>query len=175
MHATYTSCKMLQMNEQQLNEMAKALMQRLLEHSVRLATVESCTGGWVAKAMTDLAGSSAVLECGFVTYSNEAKRRMVGVSADTLATYGAVSEQTAAEMASGALAHSAAEVSLSITGVAGPAGGSDAKPVGTVCFGWAVRGQPVRAETCHFEGDRNAVRYQSAIHAMQGVVNCLGD
>lgn len=175
MHATYTSCKILPMNEQQLNQTAKALMQRLLERSVRLATVESCTGGWVAKAVTDLAGSSAVLECGFVTYSNEAKQRMVGVSGDTLATHGAVSEQTAAEMASGALEYSAAEVSLSITGVAGPTGGSEAKPVGTVCFGWAVRGQSVRTETCHFQGDRDAVRYQSAIHAIQGVVNCLSD
>ena len=175
MHALYTSCKIPLMNQQQLNQMAEALMQRLLARSYRLATVESCTGGWVAKAMTDLAGSSAVLECGFVTYSNEAKQRMVGVSADTLAAYGAVSEQTAAEMASGALEHSTAEVSVSITGIAGPSGGSETKPVGTVCFGWAVRGQSVHTETCHFQGDRDAVRYQSAVHAMQGVVNCLGD
>lgn len=165
---------MLRMYESDLKQIAQQVSTALLTHNQLLATVESCTGGWVAKLLTDLAGSSAILECGFVTYSNGAKQRMVGVKPETLQQFGAVSEQTAAEMASGALLNSEASVSVSITGVAGPGGGTDSKPVGMVCFGWANRQGLVETETCHFEGGRDDVRKQSVVHALQGVVSRLG-
>ena len=133
---------------------------------LRLATAESCTGGWVAQVVTATAGSSDWFERGVVTYSNDAKRELLGVSERTLEEQGAVSEQTAGEMALGAIAVSHADVALTITGVAGPGGGSAGKPVGTVCFAWVVRGaQPVTA--CEqFAGDREAVRRAAVIHAL---------
>jgi nicotinamide-nucleotide amidase len=135
-----------------------------------LATAESCTGGWVAQAVTAIAGSSEWFDRGFVTYSNDAKRDMLGVRADTLDTHGAVSEATAREMAGGALLHSRATIAVAITGVAGPGGGSAAKPVGTVCFAWAVPGGAVDASTQRFAGDRDAIRRQAVILALQGVL-----
>ena len=132
----------------------------LAEKSLMLATAESCTGGLVAAAITDVSGSSGWFERGFVTYSNEAKSTMLGVPAKLIRDHGAVSEETAREMALGALARSRAGIALSITGVAGPGGGSGAKPVGTVCFAWAAAGRAT-SETRHFEGDREAVRRQS--------------
>jgi nicotinamide-nucleotide amidase len=122
--------------------------------------------------VTSVAGSSAWFDRGFVTYSNAAKQEMLGVSADTLSRYGAVSEETAREMAVGALERSQGSVALSITGVAGPTGGSKEKPVGTVCFGWA-RGQNIQSETCLFTGDRESVRRQSVIRALEGVLKAL--
>lgn len=157
-----------------LKQTAKQVSASIIKHGQCLATVESCTGGWVAKVLTDLPGSSAVLDCSFVTYSNQAKQNMVGVRAETLDQFGAVSEETAAEMASGALINSAATVSLSITGVAGPDGGTDAKPVGMVCFAWANKQGLLETEVCHFLGDRKAVRRQSVVHALQGVELRLG-
>jgi len=145
----------------------------LKAQGLMLATAESCTGGWVAKAVTAIAGSSDWFERGFVTYSNAAKQEMLGVSAGTLATHGAVSEQTAREMAAGALARSRAQVALAITGIAGPAGGSPDKPVGMVCFAWSRQnGAPV-AQTRHFEGDRESVRRQAVLAALQGVLALL--
>ena len=138
-----------------------------------LATAESCTGGWAAQAMTAIAGSSVWFERGFVTYSNDAKQEMLGVSALTLKSHGAVSEKTAREMALGALLRSKADVSLAVTGVAGPTGGSDAKPVGTVCFAWAMKNGAVRAETRRFSGDRDSVRRQSVVRALEGVLEVL--
>ncbi len=135
-----------------------------------LATAESCTGGWVAEAVTAIAGSSAWFERGFITYSNEAKRECLGVRAETLTQHGAVSEETAREMAGGALLHSRASIAVAITGIAGPTGGSDAKPVGTVCFAWAVPGGAVDAATQRFAGDREAIRRQAVIVALQGVL-----
>jgi nicotinamide-nucleotide amidase len=135
-----------------------------------LATAESCTGGWVAQAVTAIAGSSEWFDRGFVTYSNDAKRDMLGVRTDTLDTHGAVSEATAREMAGGALLHSRATIAVAITGVAGPGGGSAAKPVGTVCFAWAVPGGAVDASTQRFAGDRDAIRRQAVILALQGVL-----
>jgi nicotinamide-nucleotide amidase len=132
-----------------------------------LATAESCTGGWVAEAVTAIAGSSAWFERGFVTYSNAAKESMLGVSTATLAAHGAVSEPVAGEMAAGALANSRAQMALSITGVAGPAGGSPDKPVGTVCFGWVWPLGGTRVETRRFAGDRREVRRQAVIHALR--------
>ena len=162
------------MSKISLKKIAKRVSASIIKHEQCLAAVESCTGGWVAKVLTDLPGSSAVLDCSFVTYSNQAKQKMVGVKAETLEQFGAVSEETAAEMASGALNYSDATVSLSITGVAGPDGGTDKKPVGMVCFGWANKQGLLETETCHFLGDRHAIRKQAVMHALQGVESCLG-
>jgi nicotinamide-nucleotide amidase len=141
---------------------------------LRIATAESCTGGMVAAALTDVAGSSDVFERGFVTYSNTAKVEMLGVSPETLAAHGAVSEPVAREMAEGALAHSAAEVAVSITGIAGP-GGSEFKPEGRVCFGLARRGQDCRVETVEFGAlGRGKVRAAARDHALQLVLAALG-
>jgi nicotinamide-nucleotide amidase len=156
-----------------VDDVAKKVAQALKSNGAVLATAESCTGGWVAQVMTAIAGSSAWFERGFVTYSNDAKREMLGVSAETLARHGAVSEDTAREMALGALRHSKATVSLSITGVAGPTGGTKDKPVGTVCFAWARAGGEVRVETRKFSGDRESVRRQSVIRALEGVLESL--
>ena len=147
---------------------------RLKGARAMLVTAESCTGGWVGAAATSVAGSSEWFERGFITYSNEAKQEMLGVRAETLLRHGAVSEETAREMAAGALAHSRGTVAVSITGVAGPSGGSPEKPVGTVCLAWAS-GSSVRAETRHFGGDRDSVRRQSVIRALQGVIELLDE
>ena len=143
----------------------QALADTLLRRQWMLAAAESCTGGMVAAACTDLAGSSAWLERGFVTYSNAAKTQMLGVDAQLIATHGAVSEPVARAMAQGALLHSAAQVALAITGVAGPGGGSEAKPVGTVWFAFAGP-WGVHSEVQHFGGDRAAVRQAAALHAL---------
>jgi len=134
-----------------------------------LTTVESCTGGGVAAAVTAVAGSSEWFDRGFVTYSNDAKCEMVGVSTDTILRFGAVSEQTALAMATGGLRHSNATISIALTGIAGPAGGSHDKPVGTVCFAWVLRAGPSRCQTCYFHGDRTAIRGESIRHALAGV------
>jgi nicotinamide-nucleotide amidase len=155
-----------------MDELAKTLGARLRHASEILATAESCTGGWAAQVVTSVAGSSAWFERGFVTYSNEAKQELLGVRAETLRAHGAVSEETAREMARGALERSRATVSVSITGVAGPAGGTPEKPVGTVCFAWARAGE-VRSETRRFGGDRESIRRQSVILALEGVMRAL--
>jgi len=140
-----------------------------------LACAESCTGGWVAEVVTATAGSSAWFERGFITYSNISKQEMLWVKAETLASYGAVSEETAREMATGALIHSRAQVALAITGIAGPDGGTPEKPVGTVCFAWAREGENAlpKSETRHFTGDREAVRRQAVIHALEEILMLL--
>jgi len=148
---------------------------KLRAKGLMLTTAESCTGGWVAQVVTTIAGSSDWFERGFVTYSDAAKQEMLGVSARTLAVRGAVSEETAREMAIGALAHSRAQVALAITGIAGPGGGSADKPVGTVCFAWTLKSGAVSAETRQFTGDRESVRRQSVIAALQGVLELLED
>ena len=135
-----------------------------------LATAESCTGGWAAQVITHTAGSSEWFERGFVTYSNDAKVELLGVSPEILAQFGAVSPETAAAMAEGALNNSKALISLAITGIAGPTGGSPGKPVGTVCFAWCRVGQTADTETRVFAGDREAVRRQAVIHALQGLL-----
>jgi nicotinamide-nucleotide amidase len=135
-----------------------------------LATAESCTGGWAAQVITHTAGSSEWFERGFVTYSNEAKVELLGVPAEILAQFGAVSPETAAKMAEGALKNSKALISLAITGIAGPTGGSPGKPVGTVCFAWCRVGQIADTETRVFAGNREAVRRQAVIHALQGLL-----
>jgi nicotinamide-nucleotide amidase len=139
-----------------------------------LASAESCTGGWVAATITAISGSSEWFDRGFVTYSDAAKQEMLGVSPDTLARFGAVSEQTAREMAEGALARSRADVAVSITGIAGPTGGSAAKPVGTVCFAWALADRNVRTTTRHFDGDRIEVRRESVLFALRTLLDLIG-
>jgi len=137
-----------------------------------LASAESCTGGWVAQAVTSVAGSSGWFDRGFVTYSDAAKQELLGVRAETLRAHGAVSEATAREMARGALERSAASVAVAITGVAGPGGGTPEKPVGMVCFAWA-QGGDTRSETRHLLGDRESVRRQSVILALEGVLKAI--
>lgn len=145
---------------------AANLVQRAIGAGVLIATAESCTGGMVAAAITDIAGSSAVLDRGFVTYSNAAKQDMLGVLGPTLKAFGAVSEQVAREMAEGALAHSRAGLTVSVTGIAGP-GGSEFKPEGLVCFGLAIKGQPTRTETVKFGPlGRDKVRKSARDHAL---------
>jgi len=135
----------------------------------RLATAESCTGGMVAAAITDIGGSSTWFERGFVTYTNEAKIEMLGVRAETLAAHGAVSEAVAAEMAAGALV-AGVDLSVAVTGIAGPSGATPGKPVGLVCFAWARRGGIVETCTRRFGGDRAAVRLASVVEALEGLV-----
>lgn len=147
--------------------------QRLTEKRLRLAVAESCTGGWLAKQCTDLAGSSEWFECGFVTYSNQSKQSMLGVSGETLETWGAVSEPVVLEMAKGALTNSAAQLAISISGIAGPGGGSSEKPVGTVCFGWAFEGKVTGAITRHLDGDRKSIRKQSVILSLEKVLEII--
>ncbi|AGW91919.1 MULTISPECIES: CinA family protein [Cupriavidus] len=144
----------------------------LADKSLMLATAESCTGGLVAAAITDVSGSSGWFERGFVTYSNEAKSTMLGVPAKLIRDHGAVSEEVAHAMAEGALLNSRAQVSLSITGVAGPNGGTPEKPVGMVCFGWSNRITTL-TETQRFRGDRGQIRRQAAEHAMRGLLELL--
>ena len=134
-----------------------------------LATAESCTGGWISTAVTAIAGSSEWFDRGFVTYSNEAKREMLGVRPETLAVHGAVSEQTVREMSTGALAASRADVAVAVSGIAGPGGATPGKPVGTVCFAWAFRNGAVFSETLRLDGDRHAVRLQTVEHALTGL------
>ncbi|WP_170544794.1 CinA family protein [Ruegeria arenilitoris] len=142
------------------------LLDRAKAQGVMIATAESCTGGMVAAALTDIPGSSAVVERGFVTYTNTAKQQMLGVRAETLAAHGAVSEQVAGEMAEGALRNSDAQLTVSVTGIAGP-GGSEFKPEGRVCFGLAAEGAPTRTETVDFGAlGRDNVRHAARDHAL---------
>jgi nicotinamide-nucleotide amidase len=149
--------------------LAAALGVRLLERNALCATAESCTGGLVAGAITDIAGSSGWFDRGFVTYSNEAKMEMLGVPESTLARFGAVSEATARAMAEGALGRSRAGIAVAVTGVAGPGGGSAEKPVGMVCFAWAKSGTATTAATHHFPGDRQDIREASVRVALEGL------
>ena len=157
-----------------LEALAAEVGARLLASGEKFAAAESCTGGWLAQCVTAVAGSSDWFERGFVTYSNAAKVDMLGVGEETLALHGAVSEATAAAMAQGALAHSRADWALSITGVAGPSGGSPQKPVGTVCFAWAGPAGSVEVVTRHFAGSRAEVRAQSVACALHGLLQRAG-
>lgn len=156
------------MDTARISEAAQALAHALTADGRRIAVAESCTGGWIAKALTDIAGSSAWFACGWVCYSNDAKAEQLGVPAATLQAYGAVSEETVATLAVGALERSGADIALAVSGVAGPGGGSEAKPVGTVCFAWAD-GTGVRTTTQHFAGDRGSIRAQAVVFALAGV------
>ncbi len=159
----------------ELGILATRLGACLLAANQYLTLAESCTGGWVAKVVTDIAGSSQWFDRGFVTYSNEAKQAMLQVPADTLAAEGAVSAATVAAMARGALTQSNAQLSCAISGIAGPGGGTATKPVGLVWFAWATRDGAVRTERQIFTGDREAVRRQAVAHALRGLLDvCTG-
>jgi nicotinamide-nucleotide amidase len=159
----------------ELQQLAEQLGDALLRRGWKVAVAESCTGGWVAKCLTDIPGSSAWFDRGFVTYSNAAKREMLGVSAETLDTAGAVSESTVLAMAAGALAHSEADLALAISGIAGPGGAVPGKPVGTVCFAWTVKDEFKQVDTQYFSGDREAVRRQSVVHGLRGLIDVLAN
>lgn len=159
----------------EIDVLARALGDALHARGWLAATAESCTGGLVAGAITAIAGSSAWFDRGFVTYSNEAKQEALGVPADTLTKHGAVAEPTARSMAEGALARSRAHVAVAVTGIAGPGGATPGKPVGMVCFAWAVRGTATRVVTRHFAGDRAQVRLDSVACALRGLLEAAGE
>jgi len=163
---------------EQLEKLSARLGQALRAQHLMLATAESCTAGGIAYAVTLTPGSSQWFDRGFVTYTNESKLQLLGVAPAYLRDFGAVSEPVARAMALGALTQSAAQVSVAATGVAGPDGGSESKPVGTVCFAWAIRRDPgqsawVKTQTRRFEGDRAAVRTQSIVFALETLVGLL--
>ena len=163
---------MLSTSELSTQQLCGLVADLLLKKGLKLVTAESCTGGLISAACTDLAGASNWFERGFVTYSNEAKTELLGVEERLLQRAGAVCEGVARAMVQGALAHAHAQVAVAVTGVAGPAGGSPAKPVGTVWFGFAVPGQVV-TEKCHFVGDRAQVRTATVQHALRRLVELL--
>jgi nicotinamide-nucleotide amidase len=161
------------MADRVLYELAERVGRALEQRGLMVATAESCTGGWVAEAITMVPGSSAWFERGFVTYTYISKREMLGVRAETLEQHGAVSEPVVQQMVLGALERSHAQVALAVSGTAGPSGGTPQKPVGTVCFAWGSKNLAPRSETLHFAGDREAVRRQSVIHALTVLVDTL--
>ncbi|MFY0676379.1 MAG: nicotinamide-nucleotide amidase [Neptuniibacter sp.] len=158
-----------------MQDLVKVIAAQLLQKKQVLATAESCTGGWIAQQLTAVAGSSDWFDCGFVTYSNDSKQQMLGVSEQSLIKYGAVSSNVVAEMAEGVLNHSQATMSVATSGIAGPGGGSDDKPVGTVWFAWAQKDEQTRSEKKCFSGDRESVRKQAVKYALQGILQNLSD
>ena len=156
-----------------LHALAQTLAEALAQRREMLVSAESCTGGWIAKVLTDLPGSSAWFECGVVAYSYEAKEALLGVNPITLEQHGAVSEETAVEMVSGALARFGATIAVAVTGIAGPSGGTADKPVGTVWIAWKRRGGYAHAEVFQLDGDREAVRRQTVARALEGVRKIL--
>jgi nicotinamide-nucleotide amidase len=164
----------LTFTDDELQSLAERLGDWLKQHDMMLATAESCTGGWVGEVVTSVPGSSRWYDRGFITYTNQAKRDMLGVSTDVLARHGAVSAQTARAMAEGALASSRAQAVLAITGIAGPGGGSPEKPVGTVWFAWAGKDREPVVVVEHFSGDRNEIRRQAVVRALTGMLEYLG-
>jgi len=161
------------MNDTVINELAEQLGKLLFDHELLLVTAESCTGGGLAEIVTRIPGSSNWFERGFVTYSNAAKQELLGVSSGILDQFGAVSQETATAMAEGALVNSHAQISVAITGIAGPDGGTENKPVGTVCFAWLrTDSDPVVTQTV-FQGDRMKVRHQACLMAIQGLLDII--
>ena len=161
------------MTTEAFDELSREVGRRLRAAGLLLSTAESCTGGWVSKVLTDVAGSSGWFDRGFVTYSNEAKLDMLGVPSETLTRHGAVSEPAVREMAEGALRNSRSQVAVAISGIAGPEGGSAEKPVGTVWLAWAVRGRETRSERVVLAGDRSAVRGQAVELALRGILDVV--
>lgn len=161
------------MPEKKLFELSTRVGEALKAQGLMLATAESCTGGWIAQAVTAVPGSSNWFERGFVTYTYISKREMLGVSHQTLGEHGAVSEETVREMVVGALANSHAQVAVAVSGTAGPAGGTPQKPVGTVCFAWAVKNGEPKSVTRRFSGDREAVRRAAVEVALEGILGLL--
>lgn len=160
-------------DDRRLHDIAVEIGEILRTHGQSLATAESCTGGWIGKTLTDVAGSSAWFDCGITAYSYEAKETLLGVRPGTLIEHGAVSEPTVLEMVSGALTHSGASVAVAVTGIAGPGGGTTDKPVGTVWIAWKRRGGYPSMERFHFDGDREAVRRHTVLAALAGLKRIL--
>ena len=165
---------MARVSDEELHQLAGELGELLRARNWMLATAESCTGGWVGQLVTALPGSSQWYERGFITYANAAKIEMLGVPAATIDEHGAVSEQTASAMAAGALAHSHAQAALAISGIAGPGGGTRQKPVGLVCYGWALADGTVMSSTCRLDGDREEIRSRAVAAAMRGLIELMG-
>jgi len=158
-----------------IHALAERLGEALRERGQTLAAAESCTGGWICQAVTDIAGSSAWFDRGFVTYSNEAKQELLDVPAAVLAEHGAVSAETVRAMVAGVLRHSQADCALAVSGIAGPAGAAPGKPVGTVWFAWQQRGGECLTHRAQFDGDRRSVRGQAVATALRGVLELYGD
>jgi len=156
-----------------LENLAETIGGRLKKQALMVSVAESCTGGWIAKVITDIPGSSQWFDRGFVTYTNQAKQEMLGVQAETLQAFGAVSEQTVQEMADGVLAYSSAQFGLAVSGVAGPGGGTKEKPVGMVCFAWSGPSFRTFAKTQYFTGDREQVRRAAVEYALSGLLDLL--
>jgi nicotinamide-nucleotide amidase len=164
---------MARVSDTELNELAAELGEKLRARGWMLATAESCTGGWVGQVITAIPGSSHWYERGFITYANISKQEMLGVPAETLETHGAVSEETASAMAAGALEHSHAQATLAISGIAGPGGGTPQKPVGLVCYGWALADGTRLSSTCRLDGDREEIRSRAVAAALRGLIDLL--
>ena len=160
-------------SDSELQALAQSVAECLIARGQTVVAAESCTGGWIAKVLTDIPGSSNWFECGVVAYSYEAKEALLGVRPETLEQHGAVSRETVIEMVSGALARFGATVAVAVTGIAGPGGGMPDKPVGTVWIGWKRRGGYAQTELFHFSGDREAVRLQTVAAALRGVQRIL--
>lgn len=160
-------------DDDELRALAETVGRLLLAQRMTLVTAESCTGGWIAKMITDVPGCSAWFDCGVAAYSYEAKQALLGVRPETLLDHGAVSRETCLEMVSGALIASGAGIAVAVTGIAGPSGGSADKPVGTVWIGWKQRGGYPSTELFHFIGDRDAVRRQTVRKALSGIQKIL--
>ncbi|HRK79755.1 MAG TPA: CinA family protein [Thiobacillus sp.] len=164
---------MARVSDEELHQLAAELGDKLRARSWMLATAESCTGGWVGQLLTALPGSSQWYERGFITYANAAKTEMLGVPAELIEAHGAVSEEIASAMAAGALAHSHAQATLAISGIAGPGGGTPQKPVGLVCYGWALADGTVMSSTCRLDGDREEIRSRAVAAALRGLIDLL--
>ena len=165
---------MARVSNEELHQLACELGDKLLARGWMLATAESCTGGWAGQLITAIAGSSHWYERGFITYANAAKVEMLGVPAELIEAHGAVSEETAVAMAAGALAHSHAQAVLAITGIAGPGGGTPHKPVGLVCYGWALADGTRMSSTCRLDGDREEIRSRAVAAAFRGLIELIG-
>jgi nicotinamide-nucleotide amidase len=163
------------MSDEALHALAEQVGEALRSRRLSLVTAESCTGGWIAKMITDIPGCSEWFEAGMAAYSYEAKQAMLGVRPQTLEVHGAVSRETVIEMVSGALIHSGASVAVAVTGIAGPGGGTPDKPVGTVWIAWKRRGGYPQAQVFHFDGDREAVRRQTVSHALRGILDLVSN
>lgn len=165
---------MARVSDEELHQLAGEVGDRLRARGWMLATAESCTGGWVGHLLTALPGSSQWYERGFIPYANDAKIEMLGVPGELLAMHGAVSEEVTSAMAAGALAHSHAQAALAISGIAGPGGGTPQKPVGLVCYGWALTDGTLMSSTCRLSGDREEIRSRAVAAALRGLIDLLG-
>ncbi len=164
---------MPELSDPELHRLAESLGRAAQAQRLSVVTAESCTGGWIAKTLTDVTGASSWFECGLVAYSYEAKQALLGVNPHTLEQHGAVSRETVTEMVSGALVHSGAGLAVAVTGIAGPGGGTDEKPVGTVWIAWKRRGGYPKAQMFHFDGDRDAVRRQTVARSLEGLFTLI--